>query len=70
LLAAYPLDVVRTRMATDVRRADGGMLLRNCVRQMWADGGVGAFYRGLPVALTGVVVFKVVSAVVFFFFFF
>jgi solute carrier family 25 (adenine nucleotide translocator) protein 4/5/6/31 len=70
LLAAYPLDVVRTRMATDVRRADGGMLLRNCVRQMWADGGVGAFYRGLPVALTGVVVFKVVSAVIFFSFFF
>jgi solute carrier family 25 (adenine nucleotide translocator) protein 4/5/6/31 len=59
LLAAYPLDVVRTRMATDVRRADGGMLLRSCVRQIWADGGVGAFYRGLPVALTGVVVFKV-----------
>jgi hypothetical protein len=37
---------------------------------MWADGGVGAFYRGLPVALTGVVVFKVVSAVIFFSFFF
>ena len=75
LLAAYPLDVVRTRMATDVRSGRGGTggtggtgggdnasrSLRGCVRQMWVDGGVGAFYRGLPVALTGVVVFKVMK---------
>ena len=57
MLASYPLDVVRTRMAADVR-AHVQRSLRSCVVKMWRDGGIGEFYRGLPVALTGVVVFK------------
>ena len=57
MLASYPLDVVRTRMAADVQ-AQVQRNLRSCVVNMWRDGGIGEFYRGLPVALTGVVVFK------------
>lgn len=60
LLASYPLDVVRTRMAADVRGGVGtGQLgVVRCIGHMWRGGGIVSFYRGLYVALTGVVVFK------------
>ena len=57
----YPLELARTRVATDVSRRGelrkfSGAL--HCLHQVYTENGVRGLYAGLPVSLFGVVVFR------------
>mmetsp|Transcript_9104 Transcript_9104/g.8979 ORF Transcript_9104/g.8979 Transcript_9104/m.8979 type:complete len:338 (+) Transcript_9104:327-1340(+) len=74
LMASYPLDVIRTRLAADIGvsaksvRPEGSLAgiissrryagTWDCFKQTWYEGGIVSLYKGLPVALAGVVLFK------------
>lgn len=61
LFVGYPLDMARTRLATDVaakseKRAFTGTV--SCLVHVFKNDGVSGIYRGFAIALVGVVVFK------------
>jgi len=61
LLATYPLDLARTRLAADVGRAAADREfngLADCILKIFRGGGLGDLYQGFPVAFTGIVVFR------------
>lgn len=61
LLVTYPLDVARTRLATDVSQKGGARRFggtADCLRRIYAENGVQGLYAGYAVSLSGVVVFK------------
>jgi solute carrier family 25 (mitochondrial adenine nucleotide translocator), member 4/5/6/31 len=59
-LVTYPLDMARTRLATDVTIAGsqgGGQRqfqgVWDCVRQSYVEGGLARVYRGFPLSIGG-----------------
>ena len=61
LVLLYPLDMARTRLATDVgknakeRRFTGTI---DCIKKIYAERGLRGVYTGLSVSITGVIVFR------------
>ncbi len=61
LIALYPLDMARTRLAADVgssrqsRQFNGTI---DCLNKIYKDNGMRGIYTGIGVSITGVVVFR------------
>eukprot|EP01052_Picozoa_sp_SAG31_P020811 SAG31_NODE_1581_length_7834_cov_11.737298_5_plen_90_part_00 len=54
--AVMPLDVISTRIQTQLEGTKQVRSIVGVAREIWAEGGAVAFYRGLPAAvLRGVV---------------
>jgi solute carrier family 25 (adenine nucleotide translocator) protein 4/5/6/31 len=61
LFVGYPLDMARTRLATDVTMKSGVRTVTStwgCIKGVYMLDGVTGVYRGFGIALFGVVVFK------------
>jgi solute carrier family 25 (adenine nucleotide translocator) protein 4/5/6/31 len=57
----YPLDMARTRLATDVgsslpaRRYNGTL---HCLQSIYRENGIRGLYTGMSVSITGVIIFR------------
>ena len=60
LLFAYPLDVARLRLATDVGTKDNRAFkgMTDCYKKMLSVDGIAALYRGFSLSFGGIVVYR------------
>lgn len=62
LAVAYPLDLARTRMSTDLGKGSQKMYngLVDCIKKTWKEGRVRAMYKGFGISVFGIIPYRAV----------